>query len=55
MNDDNVNWATAFLYLAMILPWVTGIAVSNGFWMTCGALFFPPLAWVFAAQHLLGL
>jgi len=42
------------LYAVMVLFWIFGIAVAKGFWLTLGAVFLPPMAWVLLAQWWLG-
>lgn len=42
-------------YFIVIAGWVVGIAVAKGFWMTLGAVFLPPMAWVLLAQWFLGI
>ena len=49
-----MNWPTTLLYLVMIISWVMGIAIAKGFWLTTGAIFIPPLAWVLLAQWIIG-
>jgi hypothetical protein len=43
------------LYLAIVVPWVIGIAIAKGFWMVLGCVVLAPMAWVLTAQHFLGL
>ena len=52
-----VSWASAFTVLAIYSSffggWIFGIAVAKGFWVTLGAIFLPPMAWVLLAQWIL--
>lgn len=52
-----VSWPSAFLVLALytsiIGGWIFGVAVAKGFWLTVGAIFLPPMAWVLFAQWIL--
>ena len=49
-----VAFCALILYAAMVVAWIFGIAVANGFWLTLGAVCLPPMAWVLLAQWLLG-
>jgi len=49
-----MNWPATFLYLCMVVPWVIGIAIAKGFWITLGAVLVPPMAWVLVAQWIIG-
>ena len=55
--SGEVNWPSVVLTLSLYIPmvggWVFGIAVAKGIWMTVGAIFLPPMAWVLFAQWLL--
>ncbi|WP_105610624.1 hypothetical protein [Cronobacter malonaticus] len=48
-NTERMTWPEAFLYLAMIVPWVMGVAITKGFWMTLACFCLPPVAWVVTA------
>lgn len=39
------RFADMILVLCAVVPWILGIAVAKGFWLTLGAALFPPLAW----------
>lgn len=48
-----MRWPEAFLYTLMFGGWVCGVAVAKGFWLTLGAVFLPPMAWVLLAMRFL--
>jgi hypothetical protein len=48
-----MNFPGFLMAMSMIVPWVLGIAVAKGFWITVGCVLIPPMAWVILAQHFL--
>lgn len=51
MSNSKTNWPDAFLLLCFTIPWILGIAVSKGFWLTFASSLLPPVAWVVLASH----
>ena len=46
MNDNTLG-------LIIIVWWVHGAAVAQGFWETLGCIFLPPYAWVVSLQWIM--
>lgn len=47
----NAYWFVSFW--VMLLAWIAGIVVSDGFLDTIGALFIPPYAWYLFIERLM--
>lgn len=40
------------LMLMIVVPWLAGIVLAQGFWQTAGAL-IPPYAWYLLTEHVM--
>ena len=41
----------ALLLTFIVIPWLVGLVLAKGFWLTTAAIFFPPYAWYLVIER----
>lgn len=41
----------ALILLFIVPPWLAGMVLAKGFWLTAAAVFFPPYAWYLVVER----
>jgi hypothetical protein len=44
-----------FLFIAIAVPWIMGIAIAHGFWSTLFSIMVPMYSWYLVAEHFMKL
>ena len=52
-DEDNNSFVEFLVIVTIVIPWLMGVVLAKGYWVTFFSIVFPPYAWYLTTEYLM--